>query len=111
VTTDRLLRWLPLESEAIHGIYSGPEIAFFIDSGCHAPVENATSNVLPGDIGYYWQPGGTMFNTPEDLAELCWFYDRGARPSSPEGPVAVNLLGRFTSGWNDFAQACADTRR
>lgn len=109
-TVERLRQHLPLEDEAVHGIYSGPEIALFIDSGIQAPVENATSNVLPGDIGYYWQPGGTVFGSPDDLAEICWFYDRGARPSSPEGPVAVNLFGRFIAGWEEFAAACAQMR-
>jgi len=51
-----------------------------------------------------------LLGYPEDIAEICWFYDRDARPSTAEGPVAVNLLGRFTEGWDEFALVCRSMR-
>jgi len=51
-----------------------------------------------------------LLGYPEDIAEICWFYDRDARPSTAEGPVAVNLFGRFTEGWDEFALVCRSMR-
>lgn len=109
-TVSAILQSLPFEGQAWHGIYSGSEIACFIDPGIWLPTENATSRVLPGEIGYYRQPGGESYGFPDDFAEICWFYDRDAVPSTPEGPVPVNLFGRFDEGWDAFASVCRHMR-
>ena len=80
---------LPFQGMAGHAIYSGSEVAFFIPPEVWLPVENATSRVLPGDLAYYRFRGGRHYGFPDDVAELCWFYDRDATPSMPDGPVAV----------------------
>ena len=41
---------LPLEEDAVHAIYSGSEIAYFLSQDIKIPKENQTSRVLPGDI-------------------------------------------------------------
>lgn len=109
-TIEGLLRAVPLEGSAFHGIYSGSEIAFFIPSDVWLPVENATSRVLPGELGYFKFRGGEHYGFPEDRAELCWFYDRDATPSMPDGPVRVNIIGRFTEGWDAFEVVCRAMR-
>ena len=101
---------LPLAGTAGHAIYSGSEIMFFIPPTVWLPAENATSRVLPGDLGYYRFRGGAHYGFPDDVAELCWFYDRDATPSMPDGPVRVNIFGRFTEGWTEFAAACRAMR-
>ncbi len=109
-TATGILAALPIDAEAFHGIYSGSEVACLIDPDIRLPTENATSRVVPGDIGYYCQEGGRWLGYPDDLAEICWFYDRDAVPSTPEGPVAVNVFGRFTPGWEEFAAVCRRMR-
>lgn len=109
-TVSGVLAALPIEGRAFHGIYSGSEVACLINPEVWLPTENATSRVLPGEIGYFRQRGGETYGYPEDLAEICWFYDRDAVPSNPDGPVAVNVFGRFTDGWADFASVCRQMR-
>ncbi len=101
---------LPLAGICNHGIYSGSEIAFLISTDIWLPQENATSRVLPGDLAYYKFTGGELYGWSNSVAELCWFYDRDARPSMPDGPVAVNVFGRFTHGWDEFAAVCRAMR-
>jgi hypothetical protein len=110
-TVAGLLAAMPIEGESFHGIYSGSEVACLIPSELRFPGENATSRVLPRDLGYYRGRGGELHGFPDDFAELCWFYDRDGRPSMPDGPVAVNLIGRFTEGWEAFAAVCRAMRR
>ena len=59
-----------------------------------------------GDVGYFAQPGGLMEGWPDDLAELAFFYGRGARPYMPTGPVSVNLFARIDEHVTEFARAC-----
>jgi hypothetical protein len=109
-TVSGILEALPIEADSFHGIYSGSEVACFINPEIWLSTENATSRVLPGEIGYYRQLGGQTYGFPDDLAEICWYYDRDAVPSTPDGPVAVNVFGRFTDGWPEFASICRQMR-
>lgn len=102
---------LPQEREAHHATYSGSEVAFILDSDLEVGKENATSKVIPGDLAYTRFEGGQMWGFPESFSELCWFYDRDAVPSMPDGPVPVNLIGTFTEGFADFAAVCRRMRR
>lgn len=109
-TARGIIAALPISGEAFHGIYSGSEVACLIPSDIRLPRENATTRVLPGEIAYYRQGGGAQLGYPEDLSEICWFYDRDANPSTPDGPVAVNVFGRFTEGWEELASLCRRMR-
>lgn len=109
-TVAGVLEALPFEGQAGHAIYSGSEIAFFIPPSVWLPRENTTHRVLPRDLAYYRFHGGRHYGFPDDVAELCWFYDRDATPSMPDGPVAVNVFGRFEEGWDDFAAVCRSMR-
>ncbi len=109
-TVAGVLEALPFEGPAGHAIYSGSEIAFFIPAEVWLPAENATSRVLPRDLAYYRFRGGQHYGWPDDVAELCWFYDRDATPSMPDGPVQVNVFGRFSDGWIDFEAVCRAMR-
>ncbi|MBM3263347.1 MAG: DUF3830 family protein [candidate division Zixibacteria bacterium] len=102
---------LPLEAEGTHAIYSGSEIAFFISKDIVIEPENQTSRVIPGDIGYYYLPPSTMYGWKDGLSELCWFYDRDARPHMPEGPVMINLFARFVGDTTEFYRVCRRMRR
>ncbi len=109
-TVDGILAALPIKGVAGHAIYSGSEIALFIPPDIRISEENATHRVLPRDLAYYRFDGGVHYGFPDDVSELCWFYDRDAVPSMPDGPVAVNIFGRFTEGWEDFARVCRAMR-
>jgi hypothetical protein len=102
---------LPQENEAHHATYSGSEVAFLLDRDLQVGMENATSKVIPGDLAYTRFEGGQMWGFPESFSELCWFYDRDAVPSMPDGPVPVNLIGTFTDGFPEFAAVCRRMRR
>lgn len=109
-TVAGVLAALPVEGRAFHGIYSGSEVALFIPPDIWLPVENATHRVLPRDLAYYRFRGGEHYGFPDDVAELCWFYDRDAAPSMPDGPVRVHVFGRFTEGWEEFSATCRAMR-
>jgi hypothetical protein len=102
---------LPQRGEAHHATYSGSEVAFILDRDLGVGRENATSKVIPGDLAYTRFDGGEMWGFPKSFAELCWFYDRDAVPSMPDGPVPVNIIGRFVEGFDEFAAVCRRMRR
>ena len=102
---------LPQEGHAHHAIYSGSEIAF--DIAAHFPdqLENMTSRVVPGDVGYWFSPGGLHYGQPDDISEFMWFYDRDAEPRMTTGPVQVALFGRIIDDAGAFYAACRAMRR
>ena len=110
-TCDAVWNALPFEGELIHAMWSGPETYLPVDPRIVAPPEHQSVQPLPGEIGYYSLPGGRMIGWPEDMAELAFFYDRGARPSMPVGPVAMNIFARIVENLEGFAEICARTHR
>jgi Protein of unknown function (DUF3830) len=102
---------LPQEGYAHHAIYSGSEVAFDIAPKYSDPLENMTSRVLPGDVGYWFLNGGTLYGQPEDISEFMWFYDRDAEPRMTTGPVQVAIFGRMVGDTSAFFDACRAMRR
>ena len=102
---------LPFEGELLHGQWSGPETYLPIDPSIRIGPENQTFRTVPGDVGYYALEGGRMVGSPDDLAEVAFFYDRGARPSMIDGPVPVNLFARIKENLEGFAEVCRRIRR
>jgi hypothetical protein len=110
-TCAAVLAALPQENEAHHATYSGSEVAYILDRDLGIGKENATSKVIPGDVAYTRFEGGEMWGFPDSFSELCWFYDRDAVPSMPDGPVPVNIFARIVEGLDEFASACRGMRR
>ncbi|MBI2950986.1 DUF3830 family protein [bacterium] len=102
---------LPLEGEVVHAVYSGSEVVYKFPKMVSIPPENVTSRTLPDDVAYFSIQGGTSYFYPESLAEICWFYDRDARPSSPEGPVQVSVFARIVGDATEFSRVCNRIRR
>ncbi|HET6318431.1 MAG TPA: DUF3830 family protein [Chloroflexota bacterium] len=102
---------LPQAGHAHHAVYSGSEIAFIIEPQFVDRLENTTSRVLPGDVGYWFLPGGQMYGQPEDISEFMWFYDRDAEPRMATGPVQVALFGQMIGDTAVFFEACRGMRR
>jgi hypothetical protein len=102
---------LPFQGELWHAMWSGPETYLHIDPGIRIGPENQTFHTLPGDVGYYCLEGGRLMDWREDMAELAFFYDRGARPSMMDGPVPMNIFGRIVDNLTGFAQMCRRIHR
>ncbi len=100
---------LPLKGYAHHAIYSGSEIALVLPQCIVPPLENGTVDVKPGDVGFTWFRKGSSYGVDTDFAEICWFYDRDAKPSMAEGPVPVTLFAHFDS--RRFFSVCRRMRR
>lgn len=106
-----VLSCLPQGGESHHATYSGSEGVLILDRDLGIGRENATSKVIPGDLGYTRFEGGEMWGFPKSFSELCWFYDRDAVPSMLDGPVPVNIIGTFVEGFPEFAAVCRRMRR
>jgi hypothetical protein len=105
-----LLEHLPLQGTLQHAIYSGSEVAFWMKPEFAWKMENQTTCVLPGDVGYYFLEGGTLRGFPETLSEICIFYGRDAVPRMPDGPVPVSIIGHIVSNFPAFAAVCRRMR-
>jgi Protein of unknown function (DUF3830) len=84
-----------VRGQARHGIYSGSEVYLILPELMRLPPENATTRVVPGDVAFGWFAAGSFYGANEDYCEVCWFYDRDATPSTPEGPIPVSLFARL----------------
>jgi hypothetical protein len=101
---------LPSHGYARHGIYSGSEVYVLWERPFVLQPENETNDVRPGDIAYYFQRGGVDVEFPDDLSEMCWFYDRDGRPTMPGGPVEVNVFARMIGDPTPFFDVCRRMR-
>ena len=102
---------LPLEADAVHAIYSGSEIAFFIPQDIVIEPENQTSRTIPGDVAFYHHPPGVTYGWLDGITEICWFYDRDSRPTMPDGPVSMNIFARIVGDPVAFYSVCHRIRR
>jgi Protein of unknown function (DUF3830) len=109
-TCEAVWHHLPVSTSAQHAIYSGSEVYALWPETFVLERENQTSDVLPGDVAYYYQRGGLQYGFPDDLCETCWFYDRDAEPRMPGGPVQVNLFARMVGDPVPFFEVCRRMR-
>lgn len=109
-TCSELSGHLPLEGTATHARYSGSEVAMLLPTNVRIGREKATCAVLPGDVAYVWLNRDDHYGLDDDVAEICWFYDRDTCPQMFEGPVLVNVFARIEGDAEAFYKACADTR-
>jgi hypothetical protein len=75
------------------------------------PPENATADVVPGEVGFAWFAAGSSYGVTDEFAEICWFYDVDARPSMHEGPAPVSVFARLTGAVGPFYARCRAMRR
>jgi hypothetical protein len=106
---------LPGEAECFHAIYSGTITAFLLDPQVTAPIENATTCVLPGDLLFTHYEPHFRHGHQNALSEIYWAYDRYARPTIPGQfvPLAANVFGRYEGpheSWTAFAARCSRLR-
>jgi len=106
---------LPIESRAIHGMYSGAEVFQLLDDPKPVKQQNLTSLPLPGELLYFFDEGGNVTSPPNPVAEICFVYGRGVSLKGPEGvPTYASLFARipgdWKTDWKEFAQACRRCR-
>ncbi|MBI3471483.1 MAG: DUF3830 family protein [Candidatus Solibacter usitatus] len=106
---------LPVEHSVIHGMYSGQEVFLLLDNPQPAPPENLTQLPLPGEILYFYDPGGNVTSARKPGGEICIVYGRGVTLRGPEGaPTYCSLFARIPGDWKydwtAFAQACRRAR-
>ncbi|MGV3478801.1 MAG: DUF3830 family protein [Sphingobium sp.] len=103
--------------EAMHAMWTGPEISVPIPSGILAqdmprpvvPDENATAFPEQGDIVLaYLAAGSTKGLPPGDFYDIGLFYGPGGRLLMPFGWIKANVCARILD--EDFAKAQADFR-
>jgi hypothetical protein len=102
---------LPAAGPAHHATYSGSECVFRLPELLKLEPENASAEVVPGDVAYTWFAAGQCYGVAEDFSEICWFYDRDAVPSMPEGPVPVSRFARIREGSDAFYRVCRRMRK
>ncbi|MCC7355465.1 MAG: DUF3830 family protein [Anaerolineae bacterium] len=110
-TCEAVWNMLPVTGHFHHAIYSGAELAMILPKFVDLGEENATTAVLPWEIGFASLRKRDFFEVLEDFSEICFFYDRGARPSMMEGPVKVSLFARFISGQDGLYRLCHRMRK
>jgi hypothetical protein len=106
---------LPIESRAIHGMYSGAEVFQLLDGPRRVEQRNLTSLPLPGELLYFYDQGGNVTSPQHPVGEICLVYGRGVSLKGPEGvPTYASLFARipgdWKKDWKEFAQACRRCR-
>jgi hypothetical protein len=106
---------LPVETRAIHGMYSGAEVFQLVENARPVESQNRTSLPLPGELLYFYDPGGNVTNRLGAVGEICFVYGRGVSLKGPEGvPTYASLFARIPGDWKhdwtEFAQACRRCR-
>jgi len=106
---------LPIETRAIHGMYSGAEVFAILDDPRPVPLEASTQLPLPGEILYFYDESKNVTNVRKAVAELCIVYHRGVVLRGPEGvPTHASLFARIPGDWKfdwiPFREACRKAR-
>lgn len=106
--------------EAIHAIWTGPEISCPIDVSARGipidvaglPLENATSFPAAGDVALVAIPRGRWKDIPRaDIIDLGFFYGDGARLLMPMGWIFASVCARvIPEDMSRYAAACRKIR-
>ena len=112
---DHVWNVLPVQTKAIHGMYSGAEVFALLDNPRPAPAENLCQLPLPGELLYFFDGTSNVANSKKPVAEICVVYGRGVTLRGPEGvPTHCSLFARIPGDWKhdwtDFAKACRRAR-
>jgi|SRR5215471_11285395 len=113
-TCEQIWARLPVESQAIHGMYSGAEVFTMLEDP-PAAAENLLQLPLPGELLYFYDEGRGAVGARKPVGEICMVYGRGVVLRGHEGvPIYASLFARIPGDWNrdwtGFAQACRKCR-
>jgi hypothetical protein len=106
---------LPLETKAIHGMYSGLEVFAMIDKPEPVVAENLVQLPLPGELLYFYDPSVGAVGARKPVGEIVLVYGRGVVLRAHEGvPTHCALFGRIPGDWKydwvNFAKECRKAR-
>jgi hypothetical protein len=106
---------LPIETKAVHGMYSGAEIFALVDKPQPAPAENLVQLPLPGEILYFYDPAWARSARRSRWAKLSWCTGRGVTLRAHEGvpthcALVARIPGDWKYDWTEFAQECRRVR-
>ena len=91
---------LPVETKAIHGMYSGAEVFAMVDKPQPAPSENLVQLPLPGEILYFYDPSTGAVGAKKPVGEIVIVYGRGVVLRAHEGvPTHCALFARIPGDW------------
>jgi hypothetical protein len=106
----------PVTAPVMHAMYAGPEIMLGLPPAAQTfdpaalPPENQQVIPAPGDLIWFYQPKELMGGLDFELWEVGIFYARGGRVFGPLGFSPVTIWATITTGLEDFAVACQETR-
>lgn len=110
-TCQALWRLLPMKTTALHDIWSGHVVQFFLDPPVIVNYENVPRllDVNPGDLYYYYRSPHFFRGAPygkTESSEIGIVYDRDSQPWGPRGAKAVNLFGKITENIQIVRDIC-----
>ena len=114
VTTAWLKTLLPVEGRAVHSMENGREVYLLLDEHDVEP-ENQTIYAAVGDMFVYHKPA--IFVEPtwprhiRDFLVVGFIYERDSAVRGIGGALAVNSIGRITSGLDALAHEAPRMRR
>src|SRR5262245_17253653 len=92
-TCERIWARLPVETRAVHGMYSGAEVFTILDEPPSLAAENLVQLPLPGELLYFYDTGHGAVGARKPVGEICVVYGRGVVLRGHEGvPVHANLF-------------------
>jgi threonine dehydrogenase-like Zn-dependent dehydrogenase len=115
-TAEHVWGLLPVESQLIHGQFSGAEVFVLIEPPVQLPAENLVQLPLPGELLYFYEgtESATSFGGAP-ASEIAFIYNRGVTLRQAEGvPTHLNLFARvpgdWKTEWTAFRAACRKAR-
>jgi len=112
ITSELIMKILPIKSDVIHDIWSGKIVFMFIEPTIVIPFEGVprSGRLLPGDIFYWYSPKNYLYGKPygkNGYSEIGFAYGRDCMPACTRGPKRVNVFATITAGLDDFAEVCS----
>lgn len=104
---------LPVESKAIHGMYSGAEVFVMVNEPRLAPPENMVQLPLPGELLYFYDPAVGAVGAKKPVGEIVLVYGRGVTLRAHEGvPTHCALFARLRGDWKyDWPKVVTECRK
>jgi len=114
-TAEHVWSILPVESQLIHGQFSGAEVFVLVEPPVQVPPENLVQLPLPGELLYFYEGTESATSGPDAASEIAFIYNRGVTLKQAEGaPTHLNLFARvpgdWKTDWTEFRAACRKAR-
>jgi hypothetical protein len=97
-------RVFPFDGKGLPARHSGTEAGFHFDPTIVPPIENATANLMKGDIVFIHYKERERHGNPEPISEVIWCYGRYNMAIAPgkQQHVLGNVFAEFLPGADAF---------